>query len=188
MLSLLKDIEIPDEFCEEQYKRQCRKLDSFQKIKTRESLLTIDFDGKKWKTRFQSFITLGFYTRKKAKKSLENVNEEHEVLKNEMEEMKCEIAKLEVLVKSAKQIEYYFEKMGALFRKWLRYMEHAVHYIAYVAMRMSRKVQKRSISIMLLHEKQQKELEATINLAKVLSKMIQFQIMIGEKDSNLEEY
>lgn len=188
LLALLKDVEIPEEFCEEQYLRQCRKLDSFQKIKSRESLMAIDFDGKKVKTALQAIFTLGIYTRKKAKESLSNIETERHVMEKEMDEMDSEIVHLKALVESATNIAYYFEKMTSLFEKWLRYMEHAVHYIGYAAMRMSKRLLKRSISISWLHEKQQKELEATINLGRVLSQMIQMQIVVGKKDSNLKEY
>jgi len=188
MLSLLKDAEIPEEFSEEQYSQQCRKLDSFQKIRTRDSLLTIDFDRDKLKTALQSLFTLGIYTRKKAKESLDHVEEQRVVLEKEMTEMSSEVEKLKALVSSVEQIEYYFEKMSGLFEKWLRYMEHAIHYIAYAAMRIGKRIPKRSISISLLHETQQKELEATVTLGKVLSSMIQQQIVITKTDTNLSEY
>ena len=188
MLSILKDVEIPEDFSEEVYTQQCRKLDTFQKIKTRDSLLAIDFDRDKLKTALQSIFTLGIYTRKKAKESLDNVEQQCLILKNEMSEMNSEIANQKALVCSAEQIEHYFEKMSSLFEQWMRYMEHAIHYIAYAAMRINKQIPKHSVSISLLHETQQKELEATITLGKVLSKMIQFQLVITQKNTNLPEY
>lgn len=188
MLSLLKDVEIPEEFCEEKYQKQCRQLDSFMKVKSRDALISIDFDGQKIKTALQSIFTLGFYTRKRANESLLRVNEEKAALRKEMSEMDCELAKLETLAESSMYIAYYFMKMSNLFEKWLRYMEHAIHYIGYASMRMNKRILKRSISISILHEKQQKELEATITLGKVLSQMIQVQVVIGKDGSNLEDY
>lgn len=188
LLSVLKDVEIPQEFTEEKYKEQCRNLDSYLKIKTRDSLFLIDFDRNKLKTTMQTIFTLGVWTRKKAKQTEHNVDDEVGAIHDEMMRMDAEIAKYMVCVHSAKQIEHYFSEMIALFEDWLRYLEHAMNYIGYAAMRLSKRIVKKSISITFLHEQQQKELEATVNLGKILSKMIQTQIVLKKDDNNLKEY
>ena len=188
LLSLLKDVEIPPEFTEEKYKEQCRKLDSYLKIRTRDTLFEIDFDKNKIKTTLQTIFTLGIWTRKKAKESEHNVDDEVAAIQDEMRRMDSEIAKYMTCVHSAKQIEYYFVKMISLFEKWLRYLEHSMNYMGYAAMRLSKRIVKKSISISFLHEQQQKELEATINLGRTLSKMIQTQIVLKKDGDNLKEY
>lgn len=188
MLSLLKDMEVPKEFCEEAYKKQCKNLDDFTAIQSRDNLFTIDFDKHKLKTGLQAIFTLGFYTRFKAKKSKEQVEDYVVEINDSIVKMNGELARLEGEVKAADDAEHYLDSMSKLFDKWLSHMQHAVHYVTYATMRIQKRVAKRSISISLLHREQQEELNATINLGKILSTLIRKQIVLKEKENNLKEY
>lgn len=188
LLAVLKDVDVPETFCEEAYQKQCRELDDFTAIKTKNSLFSIDFDKDAVKTSLKAFFTLGFATRGEARRTLERVEEQEAVAEDSMAQMDAEIEKQKACLQSVRQIEMYFEQMSNLFDRMLRYMEHAVHYVCYAAMRLSKKVAKKSVSIKLLHEKQQKELEATVILGMTMAKLVRTQIVLTGEKSNLNEY
>ncbi len=188
LLSLLKDIEVPAQFTKELYEQQCRNLDSYLVIETRDSLFDIDFDKEKFKTTLLAIFTLGFATRRKAKRSEQKVQDAENAINDEMRQMDAELVRYQTCVENAQQIEHYFDKLTILFADWLDYLEHSMNYLGYVAMRLSKKVTKRSISIHFLPNQQQKELEATITLAYTLSTLIQTKIVIKEDYDNLKDY
>lgn len=187
-LSFLKDIEIPEELQEEVYKEQSKHISDFIEMKSRESLFQIDFDGHKVKIALQAIFTLGFYTRKKAKETYYKVEEEEAAINSAIKEMSNEIEKYNACLSSANNIEHYFREMARIFAKMLQYLNHALNYVGYTAMRLSKKLKKGSISVSVLPERQQKELEATITLAKTLSKLIRTKIIVQDDKNNLSEY
>lgn len=188
ILSFLKDIEIPKELQEEAYKEQCKHLNDFVEIKSKGSLFQIDFDGHKVKTTFQAIFTLGFYTRKKAKETYYKVEEEEAAVKDAIKQMNGEIEKMKAALKSAENIEHYFREMARIFAKMLQYVNHAMNYVGYTAMRLSKTLKKGSISVAVLPKRQQQELEATITLAKTMSKLIRTKIIVQTENNNLSEY
>ena len=188
LLSKLKDIDIPEEFTEEKYKKQTNEIDFRLKVKAKDELFPIDFDKDKFVTTIQAIFTFGIYTRRQANIAKENVDNQIIAIKEEMRKMDADLEKYKVCLESLENIEHYFSEMINLMDNWLRYLEHSVNYIGYVGMRIYKKLSKKSISIRFLHEKQQKELEATINLAKTLSELIKKEIVVDKDGQDLSDY
>ena len=87
----IKDINISEKFTVEEF---LPNEVSFDSIRTKSQLFKIDFDKHKFKTTFQAIYTLGFYTRKKAKETLLNVEEEQKKLETEMKKMDAELVRI----------------------------------------------------------------------------------------------
>lgn len=87
----LKDITVSDEYLKEYFSGTTLKVDS---MKSKADLYLIDFKKNPFKSNSLAIVTLGFYTRKKAKETLERVKEEKKRLEEEMARMDSELVKL----------------------------------------------------------------------------------------------
>lgn len=90
-------------------------------IKTRRwaDLKLIDFDNEKFKTYALSCLTLGFWTRKKAKETLLKVQEEEKALDLELEKLAAERKRHKLVLKSLRQIAHYFHTLTGLYDRVL---------------------------------------------------------------------
>ena len=74
-------------------------------------MILIDFDQMGFLETAGMILTLGFFSRKKAKESLERVKQERERVFEEIEKMKAQQTKLEVVSESIDNVVTYFEQL-----------------------------------------------------------------------------
>ncbi|GKW54742.1 DNA repair protein [Pseudoalteromonas shioyasakiensis] len=87
------------------------ELNKNQEIRSKENLILIDFDQMGFLETAGMILTLGFFSRKKAKESLERVKQERERVFEEIEKMKAQQTKLEVVSESIDNVVNYFEQL-----------------------------------------------------------------------------
>ena len=80
-------------------------------MKTKTDLYQIDFNNLSFKEIGLGIITLGFFTRKKAKQTLIKVQEEEKRVDEEIEKMISQVKKLRVALNSIDNVTGYFEKL-----------------------------------------------------------------------------
>jgi len=87
------------------------ELNKNQELRSKEDLILIDFDQMGFLETAGMILTLGFFSRKKAKESLERVKQERERVFEEIEKMKAQQTKLEVVSESIDNVVTYFEQL-----------------------------------------------------------------------------
>jgi hypothetical protein len=95
-------------------------------VRTKHELYEIDFNNLSLKEIGLGLITLGFFTRKKAKQTLIKVQEEERRIDEEIEKMKTQVKKLKVIEKSIDNVAKYFETLIQNYTKLLDRFEFGI--------------------------------------------------------------
>lgn len=184
-LEKIKDIQVSKDFSVEAYMAEAL---SFDNIRSKSELYKIDFNKHKFKTTFQAVFTLGFYTRKKAKETLQAVEEEEQKIKNEITKMDAEIKKIKLIEESLANVEYYFTSLIELYENLLIRLDSSINYLFVRSMAFAHRLVHTEMSIKRLPKMQQKEVEAIITVSKILKEMTDAQITSIEKHEKAGEY
>ena len=178
----LHDISVSEDFTVEAYKAAALSFDS---VRSREQLYTIDFNKHKFKTSIHAIFTLGFYTRKKAKETLYAVQEE---VNTEIAKMDAEVKKLQVIDQSLENVEYYFDSLIALYERLLIRLDNNVNYLYVRCLSFAHKLVHKEMSVRRLPRMQQKEVEAIVTASKILKVMTDAQILAIEDSDAVKVY
>lgn len=181
----IKDINVSEVFTVEEF---LPNEVSFDNIRTQSELFTIDFDKHKFKTAIQAYFTLGFYTRKKAKETLQAVEEEEAKLKTEMKKIDAELVRLKLIEESLANVEYYFRSFIEMYETLLIRLDSSVNYLYVRCMSFAHKLVHAEMSVKKLPKMQQKEIEAIITASKILKNMTDMQVIAVENEKEVREY
>jgi hypothetical protein len=93
-------------------------------------LKLIDFDNEKFKTYALSLLTLGFWTRKRAKETLLKVKEEEKALDYELAKLSAERVRHNLVLKALEQVSDYLQELTCLYERVLRDVEFSTVMLA----------------------------------------------------------
>ena len=99
----------------------------FEVVQSRAALFEIDFNDMSFGQAAYSILTLGFYSRKKAKQSLQQVKDEEQRVNEEIAKMESRITKAEQVVLSLSNVVIYFESIVANYVTLLQRFEFGVN-------------------------------------------------------------
>lgn len=184
-ISKLKDVDVDKTFTAEEYIATVLTTDG---VRSKDSLYTIDFKAHKFKTAVQAILTLGFYTRKKAKETLYAVQEEESKINEEIAKMDAETTKLKGIEASLENVELYFENLISIYEQLLVRLDNSVKYLSFRCMSFAHKLIDKNLSIKLLPKMQQKEIEAIITASKILKKMTDTKLISVENKSQVDSF
>ena len=173
-LSKIKDIKLPEGFIVEEYRAVTISTDS---IRGKDKLFKIDFNKLTFKNASLGILTLGWYTRKKAKQSLFAVKEEEAKINHEIAKMDAELDKMKAVLTSLQNVEHYFNSLVSIYRQLLDRLDNSVHHLYFKCMQFARRLVDQGLSVKFLPVSQQKELEALFTASKILKVMTQTQII-----------
>ena len=174
----LKDIPVSNEYLNEYFSGTTIKVDS---MKSKADLYLIDFKKKPFKSNALAIVTLGFYTRKKAKETLERVKEEKKRLEEEMTRMDSELVKLRRIKDALGLIAEYYLSLIELYRVFLNRIDNSVNFLIIKCVSFAHKLVRDQMSIKLLPKSQQAEIMAMVSISKVLKSMIDKNITMDGK-------
>lgn len=177
-MSRLKDINVTEEYLKEHFIGTTLKVGS---IRERADLFLIDFKNKPFKSHFLANITFGFYTRKKAKESLEKVREEQKRVAEEIARMDSELVKLRSVNEALKLISGYFVALIDVYRCLLNRLDNSVNFLMIKCISFAHKLLKEQMSIKLLPKSQQSEIMAMYTISKILKAMVEQNITLDGK-------
>lgn len=95
-------------------------------VKDKNELYEIDFNNLKFTEIALGVLTLGFFTRKKAKETLLKVQEEESRINEEIEKMKVQTAKAKVILESIDTVDEYFTVLIQNYIKLLDRFEYGI--------------------------------------------------------------
>lgn len=181
----LKDIPVSDEYIQEYFSGSTLKVDT---IKAKAELYLIDFKKNPFKSNALAIISLGFYTRKKAKETLEKVREEKKRLEVEMARMDSELTKLRRIKEALELIAEYYLSLIEVYRKLLNRLDNSVNFLMIRCISFARKLVREQMSIKLLPKSQQAEIMAMVSISKVLKNMVDKNItMEGSENETISQ-
>ena len=180
----LKDIPVSDEYIREYFSGSTLKVDT---IKAKAELYLIDFKNNPFKSNALAIISLGFYTRKKAKETLEKVKEEKKRLEEEMARMDSELTKLRRIKEALELIAEYYLSLIEVYRKLLNRLDNSVNFLMIRCISFARKLVREQMSIKLLPKSQQAEIMAMVSVSKVLKNMVDRNITLEGKNETISK-
>lgn len=87
------------------------EVQNIQGVRSKKELIPIDFNNLGFLKTAGMILTLGFSTRKVAKKSLEDAKQERKRVEEEIQKMQSQMTKLKVVVESIEQVASYFDTL-----------------------------------------------------------------------------
>jgi hypothetical protein len=96
---------------EELFDDKILEVQNIQGVRSKKELIPIDFNNLSFLQTAGMILTLGFSTRKVAKKSLEDAKQERKRVEEEMQKMQSQMTKLKVVVESIEQVASYFDTL-----------------------------------------------------------------------------
>lgn len=184
-LEKIKDISVSEDFSVEEYMAAVLNIDS---VRSKSELYKIDFNKHKFKTTVQAILTLGFYTRKKAKETLYAVQEEEKKIDHEIAKMDAETIKIKAIEQSLDNVEIYFTSLIGLYENLLIRLDNSVNFLYVRCMAFAHKLVAQEMSIRRLPVMQRKEVEAIITASKILKAMTDAQITSVENCEKVNDY
>lgn len=181
-MKCLKDIPISDDYMKEYFSGSTLKVDS---LKAKADLYLIDFKKNPFKSNALAIVTLGFYTRKKAKETLEKVREEKKRLEEEMKRMDSELVKLRNIKEALELIAEYYVSLIEVYRALLNRLDNSVNFLMIKCISTTHRLVREQMSIKLLPKSQQSEIMAMISISKVLKSMVDKNITMDGKTAQI---
>lgn len=183
-MKCLKDISVSDEYLKEYFSGTNLKVDS---MKAKADLFLIDFKKNPFKSNSLAIVTMGFYTRKKAKETLERVKEEKARLEEEMARMDSELVKLRRIKDALELIAEYYLSLIELYRALLNRLDNSINFLMIRCISTARKLVREQMSIKLLPKSQQAEIMAMVSISKVLKAMVDKNITMDGKTEKISK-
>ena len=177
-MHILKDIPVSESYLKEYFNGSNLKVDS---IKTKANLYLIYFKKNPIKSNALAIISLGFYTRKKAKETLEKVREEKKRLEEEMVRMDSELTKLKAINEALDIIASYYTSMVELYNALLSRLDNSVNFLIIKCLSYAHKIVHEQMSIKLLPKTQQAEIMAMVSISKIMKTMVDTKIILEGK-------
>jgi hypothetical protein len=181
-MRVLKDIKVEQVFLKELFEGSTLKIDS---MKSKADLFLIDFKKNPIKSNALAIISLGFYTRKKAKETKERVMEENKRLEEEMARMDSELTKLRAIRDALEIIANYYISMIELYVALLTRLDNSVNFLMIRCISFAHKLVHEQMSIKLLPKSQQAEIMAMVSISKIMKAMVDKNITLDGKTETI---
>lgn len=183
-MHILKDIPVSESYLKEYFNGSNLKVDS---IKAKANLYLIDFKKNPFKSNALAIISLGFYTRKKAKETLEKVREEKIRLEEEMVRMDSELIKLKNINDALEIIASYYTSMIDLYNALLSRLDNSVNFLIIKCLSYAHRIVHEQMSIKLLPKTQQAEIMAMVSISKIMKTMVDKNITLEGKTDVIQK-
>ena len=184
-LNKIWDVNVSKEFNFEEFEI---KDYSIEELRSKEQLYKIDFSKHPIKSNALAVLTLGFYTRKKAKETLSAVQEEGKKIDYEISKMNSETARLKAIDASLANIDFYFEELINIYENMLVRLDSSVNFLFVRCMTFAHRIIKQEMSIRHLSKTQIKEIQALTTASIILKKMTAKSLVSLEKEQDVSDF
>jgi len=140
-------------------------------VKDKSKLYEIDFNNLSLKELGLGILTLGFFTRKKAKETLAKVENEEKRINEEIVKMDSQIKKLNVIVESINNVSHYFEVLIKNYSNLLDRFEYGISTQIQKTLLVGKRLENGKLDFKLMPIKHIEDFQALFNLSIVLKQM-----------------
>ena len=154
-------------------------------VRDKKKLFKIDFNDLSFKELALSVLTLGIFSRKKAKESLLQVKDEEKRIEEEIEKMKAQLVKVDQILSSINNIVGYFDSLINNYSSLLDRFEYGINSQRVMQIGMNPELFQEKLNFRLLPIVHIEEFQALFNLSIVLKQMSQMSYL--SQDGELVE-
>lgn len=169
--SRLHNVTVKGQPFEELFDDSILEVKQQQSVVAKDNLMLIDFDNMGFIETAGMILTLGFFSRKKAKESLANVKEEEARVYEEIAKMDAQQAKVKVIVESIDAVVQYFDSLVQNYEKLLDRFECGIQTQRVLHMSKAENVFSLKLDFRLIPIVHIEEFQALFNLSIVLKQM-----------------
>lgn len=166
--NLLHNVLVNGEHFEEFLSKDIFDINHSSGVRGKDLLFEINFNSMSFTQAALSILTLGFYSRKKAKQSLQQVIDEENRVDEEIQKFAAQLAKIEQVKSSINNVVDYFESLIKGYEKLLKRFEFGVNSQRFVQARSS---SFDKLDFRLMPVKHIEEFHALFNLSVVMKTM-----------------
>lgn len=163
------------------------KINKMSGVREKEKLYTIDFNNLKFKEIALGILTLGLFTRKKAKETLIKVQEESLRIDEEIQKMESQIIKAEVILESVDNVDEYFVVLIQNYSKLLERFEYGINSQIQKNILKGNKLEDGKLNFKLMPIAHIEEFQALFNLSIVLKQMASLGYLTESGEINNED-
>ncbi|CAM3438055.1 hypothetical protein [Parendozoicomonas haliclonae] len=167
----LHNVRVAGSAFEEFFDDQILEISALSGVRSKQELFKIDFNNLSFKEFALSVLTLGFFSRKKAKESLQQVQDEANRIEEEITKMDAHLKKIDQVISSISNVAEYFEKLIRSYDKLLDRFEYGINTQRIAQLGMSPELFKNKLDFRLLPVAHIEEFQALFNLSIVLKQM-----------------
>ncbi|TKB48448.1 DNA repair protein [Ferrimonas sediminicola] len=169
----LHNVRVAGSHFEEFFDNKLMEVACASGVRSRAELFEIDFDNLGFREVALSVLTLGFYSRRRAKESLQQVKDEAVRIEEEFAKMEAQLAKIAVVEQSIGQVELYFDQLIANYGRLLDRFEYGINSQRILQLGMDPQLFAGKLDFRLLPVAHIQEFQALFNLSVVLKRMAQ---------------
>lgn len=147
------------------------QLKTFNGVRDKSELYMIDFNSLKFTEIALGFLTLGFFTRKKANQTLFKVQEEKDRIDEEIQKMEAQTTKAKVILESIDNVEEYFTVLIQNYSKLLDRFEYGIKSQIQKNILKGNKLDNGKLNFKMIPIAHIEEFQALFNLSIVLKQM-----------------
>jgi hypothetical protein len=140
-------------------------------VRAKKDLYLIDFNNLSFKDVSLGVLTLGFFTRKKAKQTLIKVKEEEIRIDEEIVKMDSQLKKIKVVLNSIQNVSTYFDQLVLSYSKLLNRFEYGIKTQTQKMLLLGLELNSGKIDFKLMPIAHIEEFQALFNLSIVLKQM-----------------
>lgn len=140
-------------------------------VRNKSELYLIDFNNLKFTEIALGIITLGFFSRKKAKQTLSEVQKEEKKINKEIAKMKSQIVKAENILRSIENVAEYFTVLIQKYAKLLDRFEYGIKSQTQINILKGNVLENGKLDFKMMPVAHLEEFQALFNLSIVLKQM-----------------
>jgi len=182
LLECIKEVEISQAFAKEAMNYTAYEPSG---LRSQSQIMKIDFDNEPIKNNLKALFTLGFWTRKQARESLDEAEVEAKKVDDEIARMDAELVKIRSMANALSNISIYFDKLVEMYNILLQRVHASIDYLYVRNMTFAGMPIKDKMSIRSLPLAQIKELEAIVTASQIMKVMVETNIM-EVKDTSVQ--
>ena len=167
----LHNVRVAGTAFEEYFDDRILEISSLTGVRAKQELFKIDFNNLSFKEVALSVLTLGFFSRKKAKESLQQVKDEARRIDEEIAKMDAHLAKIDQIISSINNVAEYFEGLIRSYSRLLDRFEYGINTQRIAQLTGSPELFSSKLDFRLLPVAHIEEFQALFNLSIVLKQM-----------------
>ncbi|WP_422446807.1 hypothetical protein [Endozoicomonas sp. ALB091] len=167
----LHNVRVAGTAFEEYFDNQILEISTQTGVRTKQDLFKIDFNNLSFKEVALSVLTLGFFSRKKAKESLQQVKDEAKRIDEEIAKMDAHLVKIDQIISSINNVAEYFDGLIISYARLLDRFEYGINTQRIAQLSASPELFSSKLDFRLLPVTHIEEFQALFNLSIVLKQM-----------------
>lgn len=184
MKNVLSKIKLDNKYSLEYFKMPKTKVEA---LRTRDDLFLIDFDKSPVKTTLQAVFSLGIWTRKKARETLDRIIEEEKKTEEIFVKMDAEIARMDLLHKALMQTLTYLKDMEAMYENIVYKANNTAKYLRFKCMQFTHGISREFCKLSALPKADQDLMFALFNFTEILNKIVKMEL-VGKDKGEINDY